>query len=190
MKDRRYIISGAGSGIGRAIAIKLASEGAGIILAGRNLEKLEEYKEALKYQILAKNVISNISGSNSNLEKKYIYRIQSTINISNIYEKTSQYEKVINELKLILSPDLKEKWLQGYVIVMGNLGYSKMKKGLINGTDEYFKEAFKISIKNNFENNKIYQLKNFHRFCQLSSNQHRFRLLFRLIHWVHLKKQD
>jgi NAD(P)-dependent dehydrogenase (short-subunit alcohol dehydrogenase family) len=42
MKDRRYIISGAGSGIGRAIAIKLASEGAGIILAGRNLEKLEE----------------------------------------------------------------------------------------------------------------------------------------------------
>ena len=42
MKDRRYIISGAGSGIGRAIAIKLAKEGAGIILAGRNLEKLEE----------------------------------------------------------------------------------------------------------------------------------------------------
>jgi len=42
MKDRRYIISGAGSGIGRAIAIKLATEGAGIILAGRNLEKLEE----------------------------------------------------------------------------------------------------------------------------------------------------
>lgn len=129
-------------------------------LLGTNLEKLEEYKEALKYQILAKNVISNISGSNSNLEKKYLYRIQSTINISNIYEKTSQYEKVINELKLILSPDLKEKWLQGYVIVMGNLGYSKMKKGLINGTDEYFKEALRFSIKNNFENNKVYQLKN------------------------------
>ncbi len=42
MKDRRYIISGAGSGIGRAIAIRLASEGAGIILAGRNEVKLEE----------------------------------------------------------------------------------------------------------------------------------------------------
>lgn len=42
MKHRRYIISGAGSGIGRAIAIRLATEGAGIILAGRNLEKLEE----------------------------------------------------------------------------------------------------------------------------------------------------
>lgn len=42
MKHKRYIISGAGSGIGRAIAIKLASEGAGIILAGRNEKKLEE----------------------------------------------------------------------------------------------------------------------------------------------------
>ena len=42
MKDKRYIISGAGSGIGRAIAIKLAQEGAAIILAGRNEVKLEE----------------------------------------------------------------------------------------------------------------------------------------------------
>lgn len=42
MKDRRYIISGAGSGIGRAIAIKLASHGAGIILMGRNPDKLED----------------------------------------------------------------------------------------------------------------------------------------------------
>ena len=42
MKDKRYILSGAGSGIGRAIAIKLANEGAGIVLAGRNEVKLEE----------------------------------------------------------------------------------------------------------------------------------------------------
>lgn len=47
MKDRRYIISGAGSGIGRAIAFKLASEGAGIILAGRNMDKLEETMKLL-----------------------------------------------------------------------------------------------------------------------------------------------
>lgn len=47
MKDRRYIISGAGSGIGRAIAMKLANEGAGIILAGRNLDKLEETMKLL-----------------------------------------------------------------------------------------------------------------------------------------------
>ena len=129
-------------------------------LMGLNFEKLEEYPEALKYQILAKNIIPKINNSNSSLEKKYLYKIQSTINISNIYEKTSQYDKVINELELILTSDLKEKWPQGYVTVMGNLGYSKMKKGLINGADNYFKEALKFSIKSNFENNKIYQLKN------------------------------
>jgi NAD(P)-dependent dehydrogenase (short-subunit alcohol dehydrogenase family) len=42
MKDKRYILSGAGSGIGRAIAIKLANEGAGIVLVGRNEVKLED----------------------------------------------------------------------------------------------------------------------------------------------------
>ena len=129
-------------------------------LMGLNFEKLEEYPEALKYQLLAKSIIPKLNNSNSNLEKKYLYKIQSTINISNIYEKTNQYDKVINELELILTSDLKEKWPQGYVTVMGNLGYSKMKKGLINGTDKYFKEAIKFSINSNFEINKIYQLKN------------------------------
>ena len=129
-------------------------------LMGLNFEKLEEYPEALKYQLLAKSIIPKLNNSNSNLEKKYLYKIQSTINISNIYEKTNQYDKVINELELILTSDLKEKWPQGYVTVMGNLGYSKMKKGLINGADKYFKEAIKFSINSNFEKNKIYQLKN------------------------------
>lgn len=129
-------------------------------LMGLNFEKLEEYQDALKYQLLAKSIIPKLNNSNYNLEKKYLYKIQSTINLANIYEKTGQYDKVINELELILTPDLKEKWLQGYVTVIGNLGYSKIKKGIINGSDKYFKDALKISIKNNFENNKIYQLKN------------------------------
>lgn len=129
-------------------------------LLGTNLEKLEEYKEALKYQLLAKSIILKLNNSDSNLEKKFLYNIQSTINISNIYEKTSQYDKVINELELILTPDLKEKWPQGYTTVMGNLGYSKMKKGIINYTDNYFKEALNLSVKNNFENNIIYEFLN------------------------------
>jgi signal transduction histidine kinase len=129
-------------------------------LLGTNLEKLEEYNEALKYQLLAKNIVLKLNNSNSNLEQKYLYNIQSTINISNIYEKTSQYDKVIKELELILTPDLKEKWPQGYVTVLGNLGYSKIKKGIIKDTDTYFKEALSLSKKNKFENNKVYQLKN------------------------------
>lgn len=129
-------------------------------LMGSNMEKIEEYPEALKYQLQAKNVINKIEGSNSNIEKKYLYKIESSINLANIYEKTNQLDKAIQELELIITPELKQKWPLGYVSVVGNLGYSKMKKGIINGADTYFKEALKISIKNNFVNNKIYQLKN------------------------------
>jgi len=129
-------------------------------LMGSNMEKIEEYPEALKYQLQAKNVINKIEGSNSNIEKKYLYKIESSINLANIYEKTNQLDKAIQELELILTPELKQKWPLGYVSVVGNLGYSKMKKGIIKDTDNYFNEALNLSKKNNFENNKIYQLKN------------------------------
>lgn len=129
-------------------------------LLGTNLEKLEEYQEALKYHLLAKNILKNIKNSDSNHENTYFHDIESSINISYIFEKMNQYDRSIEELELILTPKLKQKWPLGYVSVVGNLGYSKMKKGLINGADTYFKEALKISIKNNFVNNKIYQLKN------------------------------
>lgn len=129
-------------------------------LLGLNFEKLEEFEEALKYQLLAKNIIKKIKDSDFNLEKKYLYSIESSINISYVFEKMNQYDRSIEELKLILTPELKQKWPLGYVSVVGNLGYSKMKKGLIKGANNYFNEALNLSIKNNFENNKIYQLKN------------------------------
>ena len=49
--EKTYIISGGGSGIGKAIAIQLASEGCQMILLGRDLSKLE-------------NAISQLSGEN------------------------------------------------------------------------------------------------------------------------------
>ena len=48
---KKYIISGGGSGIGKAIAMQLASEGHQMILLGRDLSKLE-------------NAISQLSGEN------------------------------------------------------------------------------------------------------------------------------
>ena len=129
-------------------------------LLGLNFEKLEEYQDALKYQIQAKTLLNDIVGSNSDLEKKYLYSIVSSINISNIYEKTNRYEQSINVLKSLLTPELKKKSLSNYIFVLGNLGYSKMKSGIIKGTDNYFKEALYLSKENDFKNNIVYQLKN------------------------------
>jgi signal transduction histidine kinase len=129
-------------------------------LLGLNFEKLQEFPDALKYQLLAKSVLKDLKGSNSNLEKQYIYGIESSINLSNIYEKTLQYDKSIQELQTILTPDLREKWIQGYVTIIGNLGYSKMKSGSIKGVEKLFIEALSISKENGTDANVIYKLLN------------------------------
>ena len=46
MKGKTILITGAGSGIGAACALKFASEGCRLILNGRNMEKLELVSEA------------------------------------------------------------------------------------------------------------------------------------------------
>lgn len=46
--DKHILVTGAGSGIGRAMAMALAKEGAQLVLCGRNLEPLEETAALLK----------------------------------------------------------------------------------------------------------------------------------------------
>lgn len=46
-ESRSFIVSGAGSGIGRAIALDLARQGGRIVLQGRNRSKLEETRRVL-----------------------------------------------------------------------------------------------------------------------------------------------
>src|SRR6188768_3382641 len=48
LADRVAIVTGAGTGMGRAIAIALAEEGAGLVLAGRNAENLTETARAVE----------------------------------------------------------------------------------------------------------------------------------------------
>lgn len=129
-------------------------------LLGLNFEKLEEYQEALKYQLLAKNVINNINGSNSNIEKKYLYNIESSINIANIYEKTLQYDKSISLLTSILDSKLKKNRIKTYALIIGNLGYSKMKRGELNGVKDLFYEALEISKSKDSEASVAYKLLN------------------------------
>ncbi|MEH7443720.1 SDR family oxidoreductase [Bacillus sp. JJ1122] len=50
IKNKIVIITGASSGIGRATAVKLASEGAKIVLAARREERLQELAQEIKSQ--------------------------------------------------------------------------------------------------------------------------------------------
>ena len=47
MKDKIVVITGASSGIGKALAEVFASKGSKLVLAARNIEKLEELRSAL-----------------------------------------------------------------------------------------------------------------------------------------------
>lgn len=56
---KNILITGAGSGIGRALAIAYSKEGVNLFLCGRNLEKLQEAKilcEALKANVLLESI--------------------------------------------------------------------------------------------------------------------------------------
>jgi short-subunit dehydrogenase len=50
LKDKVVIITGASSGIGKALAFEMANAGAKIVLGARSLDKLEEVSNQLKYQ--------------------------------------------------------------------------------------------------------------------------------------------
>jgi short-subunit dehydrogenase len=50
LKDKVAIITGASSGIGKALAFELASKGAKVVLGARSLDKLEEISKELSYQ--------------------------------------------------------------------------------------------------------------------------------------------
>ena len=126
-------------------------------ILGCNFEKLEEYDDALKYLLLAKRVLNDLNTSNIDIQTKLQYRVSVSVNLSNVYEKKGQFDKSIQELQATLKLGSKEKWLQGYVTTIGNLGYSKMKSGDVKDVVKYFNEALSIATKNDFKERIVYQ---------------------------------
>ena len=129
-------------------------------MLGCIFEKLEEYDDALKYHLLANRVLNDLNTSSSAVQAQFQNRVSVSVNLSNVYEKKGQYDKSILELQTVLKFGLKDKWLQGYVTTIGNLGYSKMKTGDLKCSVKYFNEALTIAIKNDFKNKMVYQYKN------------------------------
>ncbi len=48
LKGKKYLVTGSSSGIGRAVACKIAEQGGSVVLTGRNMERLQETKELLQ----------------------------------------------------------------------------------------------------------------------------------------------
>ena len=63
--EKTVLVSGAGSGIGRAIAITLANSGCGTVLLGRNRQTLEETQSLLKSSAQHAIIVADIKDAQS-----------------------------------------------------------------------------------------------------------------------------
>ena len=129
-------------------------------LLGSNFEKLEEYDSALKYYLLAKKVLPDLLLNVKDVNKTINYKTASAVNIATIYDKTAQYDASIKSLNSIITPELKKNWETQYATAIGNLGYSKMKSGQIEGVEALFKEAINISLNKGNESSVSYKYSN------------------------------
>ena len=121
---------------------------------------MEEYNNALKYYLLAKNELSHLLKKESTPDKNNNYLVSLSINISNVYMQMQQYGKSIKELENVMNPTLKKEWASYYANIIGNLGYTKMKSGHLSGVEKLFKEALEISQQVGNEASVVYKLNN------------------------------
>ncbi|WBL25300.1 SDR family oxidoreductase [Zunongwangia sp. HGR-M22] len=80
LKDKVAFITGASSGIGKAIAIKLSKENCKIVLASRNIEKLKEIQKDIKTESLLIEMDVSQTDSVANGFKKAVAKFK-TIDI-------------------------------------------------------------------------------------------------------------
>lgn len=114
-------------------------------LMGNCLEKLEDYDEALRYHNLALNVLEVLKDNNEDKDVINNYNIASVINICNLYDIKEEYDKSISLLEQLLTNDIKQNWPNEYALILGNLAYSKMRKGDFINVEALLMQSQKIA---------------------------------------------
>lgn len=129
-------------------------------LMGAALSRLEEFDNAIRYYLLAKEVLNDLLENDIEFDKNNNYEISLTVNLAEVYRKKTQYENAIQELESVMSPTLKKDWPTYYATIIGNWGYTKMKSGNLSGVEKLLKEALEISQKSGNEASVVYKLNN------------------------------
>jgi len=101
--NKTYLISGAGSGIGMAMAKKLAAQGDNCILLGRNLEKLQQVLAVLptnRHQILDVDIrsIEKLQEAAELLKKEEIHGIIANAGVGgeNYWGESDRWEEILS----------------------------------------------------------------------------------------------
>ncbi len=129
-------------------------------LMGCNLEKLDDYDNSLKYFSLAEKELFILNKQDVDFNQKFNYNVVLSINKANVYDKKKEYTKSIQELNTVLNNDIATKWPMNFAIALGNLGYSKMKKGDLNIVEPIMIKSLKLSLIHNNQSDVVNKLIN------------------------------
>ncbi len=126
-------------------------------ILGADFEKLEEYDNALKYYLSAKDVLRILQKNEKDFDSQFNYNLSTAINLSNTYQKIGNYKKAIDELTPLINDEAQEKWPKEYAIILSNVGNARMQIGELKQANALYIKALEISKKNNFEDNIVYE---------------------------------
>ncbi len=129
-------------------------------LMGCNLDKLGDYDVALKYFEKAADELGYLTKNGMSENLIFDYEVTLSVNKANVFDKGGQYKKSINELSTILAKSKYNNNKKNYIILLGNLGYSKMRSGDLKGAEILLIRALNLTFKNGNEADAINKLIN------------------------------